>query len=72
MEAAISWPGHYLGELPQLLRVVGAVTQSKAIYCDIPRAAHKLKLPGRLVRRWNEQGLDLIAEGLIRDSVAVF
>jgi hypothetical protein len=52
--------------------VVGAVTQSKAIYCDIPRAAHKLKLPGRLVRRWNEQGLDLIAEGLIRDSVAVF
>jgi hypothetical protein len=72
MEAAISWPGHYLGELPQLLRVVGAAAQSKAIYCDIPRAAHKLKLPGRLVRRWNEQGLGMIALGLIRDQVRVF
>jgi hypothetical protein len=72
MESAISWPGRYLGDLPQLLRIVGAVAQVKALYGDIPRVARKLRLPGRLVRRWNEQGLDLIAEGLIRDGVAVF
>src|SRR5262249_36409058 len=50
MEMAISWPGRYLGELPQLLRVVGAVAQVKALFGDIPRAARKLGLPGRLVR----------------------
>jgi hypothetical protein len=72
METAIVWPGRYLGEFPQLLRTVGAVAQAKARYLDISRAAHRLGLPGRLVRRWNGEALDLIAAGLRRDSVAVF
>jgi hypothetical protein len=39
---------------------------------DITHAARKLRLPGRLARRWNCEGLDLIAAGLRRDAVAVF
>jgi hypothetical protein len=35
-------------------------------------AARKLGLPGRLARRRNCEGLDLIAAGLRRDGVAVF
>jgi hypothetical protein len=39
---------------------------------DIARAARRLGLPGRLARRWNSEGLDLIAGGLWRDAVLVF
>jgi hypothetical protein len=35
-------------------------------------AWRKLGLPGRLARRWNREGLDLIAAGPRRDAVAVF
>jgi hypothetical protein len=35
-------------------------------------AAKRLRLPGRLVRRWNGEGLALIARGLIRDRVRIF
>jgi hypothetical protein len=35
-------------------------------------AARKLGLPGGLARRWNGEGLDLIAAGLRRDAVTVF
>jgi hypothetical protein len=35
-------------------------------------AARKLGLPARLARRWNCEGLDLIAAGLRRNAVAVF
>jgi hypothetical protein len=72
METAISWPARYLGELPQLLRTVGAVAQVKARSLDIAHAARRLKLPGRLVRRWNDEGLDAIAAGLRREMIAVF
>jgi hypothetical protein len=72
METAISWPAKYLGEVPQLLRVVGAVAHAKARYREMPWVAQRLKLPHRLVRRWNNEGLDLIAAGLIRDDVEVF
>ena len=72
METAISWPAKYLGDVPQLLRVVGAVAHARARYRDIAWAAHRLKLPGRLARRWNNKGLDLIAEGLRHDEVEVF
>jgi hypothetical protein len=72
MEQAISWPAKYLGDVPQLLRVVGAVAHARARYRDIAWAAHRLKLPGRLARRWNDEGLELIARGLQRDKVRVF
>jgi hypothetical protein len=72
MESAISWPGRYLSERPQLLRTVGEVALVKSQFADIARAARRLGLPGRLARRWNEQGLSAIAEGLTRDRVAVF
>jgi hypothetical protein len=32
-------------------------------------AAKRLRLPGRLVRRWNGEGLALIARGLVGDRV---
>jgi hypothetical protein len=72
MEIAISWPARYLGEIPQLLRVVGAVASARARHQPIAVAARKLRLPGRLTRRWNNQGLDLIAAGLRRHEVIIF
>jgi hypothetical protein len=72
MEVAISWPARYLGEIPQLLRVVGAVASAKSRGQNIAVAERKLRLPGRVVRRWNNEGLDLIAAGLQRDEVMVF
>jgi hypothetical protein len=72
METAIVWPGRYLSHAPQLLRTVRAVALSRARDRDIAHAARKLGLPGRLARRWNCEGLDLIAAGLRRDAVAVF
>src|SRR5262249_26311602 len=70
METAIVWPARYLGRVPQLLRTVQAVALSRARDRDIAHAARRL--PGRLARRWNTEGLDLIAAGLRRDAVAVF
>jgi hypothetical protein len=72
METAIVWPARYLDHAPQLLRTVQAVALSRARDRDIAHASRKLGLPGRLARRWNCEGLDLIATGLPRDGVAVF
>ena len=72
METAIVWPAHYLGHVPQFLRSVQAVALARARDRDIAYAARKLGLPGRLTRRWNSEGLDLIAAGLRRDAAAVF
>jgi hypothetical protein len=72
MEASISWPAHYIGDFPQLLRVVQAVAYLRARHRDMQHAARKLDLPGRLVRRWNRQGLDEIAHGLVYDRVRIF
>jgi hypothetical protein len=72
LETAIVWPARYLGHVPQLLRTVQAVALARARDRDIAHAARKLALPGRLVRGWNNEGLDLIAAGLRRDAVAVF
>jgi hypothetical protein len=72
METAIVWPASYLGHLPQLLRTVQAVAVARSRERDIAHAARKLGLPGRLARRWNCEGLDLIAAGLRRDAVAAF
>jgi hypothetical protein len=72
MEIAIAWPARYLDEIPQLLRVVGAVAHARARYLDIGQAARRLHIPQRLVRRWYSEGTDMIAAGLIRDNIAVF
>jgi hypothetical protein len=48
------------------------VALARSRYQDIAAATRKLKLPGRIVRRWNNEGLDLIAAGLQRDDVEVF
>jgi hypothetical protein len=64
--------GCYLGHVPQLLRTVQAVALSRARDRDVAHVARRLRLPGRLARRWNGAGLDLIAAGLRRDAVAVF
>jgi hypothetical protein len=72
METAIVWPGRYLGHVSQLLRIVQAVALDRSRDRDIAHAARKLGLPGRLTRRWNCEGLDLIAAGLRRDAVVVF
>jgi hypothetical protein len=72
METAIVWPARYLAHVPQLLRTVQVVALSRARDRDIAHAARKLGLPGRLARRWNGEGLSLIAAGLRRDAVAVF
>ena len=72
METAIIWPARCLGHVPQLLGTVQAVGIARSRDRDIAHAARKLGLPGRLARRWNRGGLDLIAAGLRRDAVAVF
>jgi hypothetical protein len=72
METAIIWPARYLGYVPQLLRAVQTVALARSRDRDVAHAARKLGLPGRLTRRWNSEGLDLIAAGLRRDAVPVF
>jgi hypothetical protein len=72
MELAIGWPIQYLRDLPQLLSAVQSAAFVRARHQPLERAARYLKLPGRVVRRWNREGLDLIAAGLRRDAVAVF
>jgi hypothetical protein len=71
MEIAIIWPARY----PQSPPAAPAHRASRggcAPAIVTSRAARKLGLPGRLARRWNNEGLDLIAAGLRRDAVAVF
>jgi hypothetical protein len=72
MEASIAWPARYLKDVPQLLAVVQSVAFLRARHRDMQQAARKLSLPGRLVRRWNREGLDQIAIGLTCDGVRIF
>jgi hypothetical protein len=72
MEQAIAWPGRYLRDLPQLLLVVQTGTAARARYRSLHWVERQLRLPGRLVRRWHREGLDLIASGLNRDHQPVF
>ena len=65
MEQSICWP-------PQLVRAVQAVAVARSRDCHTDHAARRLRLPGRVVRRWNAEGLDLIARGLRSDRVRVF
>jgi hypothetical protein len=72
METAIVWPAHYLRLLPQLVRTVQMVAVSRSRDRDMEHTARRLRLPGHLVRRWNGEGLALIARGLLSDRVRVF
>jgi hypothetical protein len=73
METAIVWPARYLSAFPQLLRTVGTVALVRSMHRDIDYAARRrLRLPARVVRKWNREGLDKIAAGLRRDAVSVF
>ena len=72
METAIVWPARYLGEFPQLLVTVGCVALARSRYRDIEFVARRLRLPPHVVRRWNRDGLDLIACGLRKHSEAIF
>jgi hypothetical protein len=72
MEQSIRWPLQYLREFPQLVRTVQQVAVARMRDRDMEHAAKRLRLPGRLVRRWNGEGLGMIADGLRRDRVRIF
>jgi hypothetical protein len=72
MEAVIAWPCSYLADIPQLLSAVHVAAYARARYRHLHWAARRLKLPPRLLRRWNREGLDLIASGLLNDKVSIF
>jgi hypothetical protein len=72
MELSICWPARYLRQFPQLVRTVQAVAAGRARDRDMEQAARRLRLPGRVVRRWNGEGLDLIARGLVGDHMRIF
>jgi hypothetical protein len=72
MEMAIMWPARYLRDIPHLLRVVGTVAHARARYREMRWVAHRMHMPQRLVRRWNNEGLDKIARGLVCDDAGVF
>jgi hypothetical protein len=61
-----------LRERPQLIRTVQAVAVARLWEHDMEHAARRMRLPGRVVRRWNSEGLDLIARGLRSDRVRIF
>jgi len=69
MEQAIVWPAHYLLEIPQLLRTVGACAFVKSRGQDLEAASRRLRYGLRTVRLWNNSGLDQIAKGLIQDRI---
>jgi hypothetical protein len=65
METAIVWPGRHLGHVPQLL---SHSASRRARTCAARRhraCSAQARLPGRLARRWNCEGLDLIAASRI-------
>jgi hypothetical protein len=55
-----------------LLTTVQLVALGRSRYRDVEWAAKKLSLTGRIARRWNRQGLDLIAAGLQREPLPIF
>jgi hypothetical protein len=72
MEQAIAWPARYLVDRAVLRLVVLRVAAGQARYRPLERIAHQMKRRPFYVRRCNRAGLDLIAEGLRRDKLAVF
>jgi hypothetical protein len=72
MEQSLSWCLVYLKDWPQLVRTVQAVAVARSRDRDLEHAARRLRLPGHLVRRWNGEGLALIARGLLSNRVRIF
>lgn len=73
MERTISWPAHYLADVPQLLITVSVVALMRSRDLDIDFAARRrLHLPPWVVRRWNRDGLEFIAHGLVLDAAPIF
>jgi hypothetical protein len=64
MEQSMCWPMRYLRELPRLIRTVQAVAVARSRDSDTHGAARRLRLPGRVVRKWSGEGLAMIAHGL--------
>jgi len=72
MEAAISWPGHYLAKTRPILAVtVQLVALWRSREKDLRWIGGKLRLGVHTVRARNRNGLDAIAAGLHRDGVPV-
>jgi hypothetical protein len=72
MEQAIAWPAHFLCQFPQLVRAVQAVAVARSRDRDMEDAARRLRLPGRLVRRWNGEALAMIAKGLNKERIQIW
>jgi hypothetical protein len=62
----------YLFHFPQLLRIVQVAALARARHRDLGWVERKFHLPGRIVQRWNRDGLDKIAAGLRRDRSPIF
>jgi hypothetical protein len=72
METAIVWPARYLAARPLIMRVVHRVAAGRARGQEMDVMAQRMRCPPARLRTINRAGLDLIADGLRRDGVAVF
>ena len=72
METAIVWPARYLAARPLIMRAVHRVAAGRARGQAMDLMAQRMKRRAATVRAMNRAGLDLIADGLRRDGVAVF
>jgi hypothetical protein len=72
METAIVWPARYLAVRPLIMRSVHQVAAGRARGIEMEAIARRMRRRASTVRTMNRAGLDLIADGLRRDGVAVF
>ena len=72
METAIVWPARYLAARPLIVCVVHQVAAGRARGVEMEAIARRTRRRAATVRAMNRAGLDLIADGLRRDGVAVF
>ena len=72
METAIVWPGRYLTARPMIMRVVHRVAAGRARGLELEAIAYRMKRRAAAVRTMNRAGLDVIADGLRHNGVAVF
>ena len=72
METAIVWPARYLAARPLIMRAVHQVAAGRARGLEMEAIARRMKRRAATVRTMNRAGLDLIADGLRRNGVAVF
>jgi len=72
MERSICWPMEYLADQPLLARAVNAMAFAHALGRDVVWLARNRGGDPDLWQRGNWAGCALIAQGLVRDKVAVF